>query len=259
MKKKTKKQPLVSIITCVLNNKEYIKDTILSVSKQDYPNIEYIIIDGGSTDGTLEIIEENKGRISKIISEPDRGLSDAMNKGITLAEGDIIGILHSDDVYSGNSVVTDIVKKLSQTGANLCWGDLIYTSRNNLQKPIRYWRSSPYKKGLFAKGWVPAHPTLFVKKKIYEKYGKYRNDFPMAADYEWFLKILEKNKVKSCYVPKVLVKMRIGGNSNKNIKNILRGNKEIYKAWKENNLKFPVFLFFRKIFIKIHQFLNVEK
>jgi len=229
-----KKEPLISIITTVLNNKETIEDAIKSVLNQTYPNIEYIIVDGGSTDGTIEVINKYRKNISKFISEKDRGVYDG--KGIRMATGEIIGILNSDDIYVRDNVIGEVVKAMEENNADCCWGDLVYVDAKNTDRIIRYWKSSEYKEGKFKTGWVPPHPTFFVRKWIYEKYGYFNINFPIAADYELMLRFLEKYKVKSCYIPQVMVKMRIGGQSNK-ILNILKGARECYKAWEINGLK----------------------
>ncbi len=244
----------VSIITTVFNNKETIEDTIKSVLSQRYPNIEYIVIDGGSTDGTVDIISKYKDRISKFVSEKDRGIYDGLNKGIKMAGGEIIGILHSDDVYADNKVIEKVVTEMTGRNLDVCWGDLVYVSRNNQEKVIRYWKSSEYKEGKFKRGWMPPHPTLFIKRYIYERYGRFNLDFPIAADYELILRFLEKCKVKSCYIPQTLVKMRIGGESNKNIKNIIKANIECYRAWKINGLKINPLKILLKPLLKIPQY-----
>lgn len=250
---------LVSIVTPVFNNKDYIEPSILSVAEQIYPKIEHIIIDGGSTDGTLEIVKKHQEKIAKIASEKDKGIYDAMNKGISLAKGEIIGILNSDDLYYNKGVVGKVIEKMTETNADICWGDLIYVYRDNPKKVIRYWQSSPYQKGLFKKGWIPPHPTVFVKKKIYEQYGKFDLNFPISGDYEWLLRVLTKKNIRTCYLPKILVKMRTGGDSGKSLINRIKGNIEIYRAWKKNNLKFSWLYFPRKIIFKrLPQFLKAN-
>jgi len=250
------KLPLVSIITTVFNGKETIDNTIKSVLIQSYQNIEYIVVDGCSTDGTIDIVEKYKDKIAKFISEGDRGVYDGMNKGIKMATGDIIGILNSDDVYASDKVIEIVVNTMEERNADVCWGDLVYVDKKNTDKIIRYWKSSEYKKGKFRKGWHPSHPTFFVKKWVYEKYGSFNLDFPIAADYEIMLRFLEKYKVQSCYIPQVLVKMRIGGQSNKSVKNIIKANIECYRAWKVNGLKINPLKIFLKPLSKIPQYFN---
>ena len=244
----------VSIITATYNSAKTIIDTILSVNSQDYKDIEHIIIDGKSKDNTLELIKNTPNRVVKIISEPDKGIYDAMTKGIALATGDIIGILNSDDFYTSSSVITDIVNTFQQGEYEGVYGNLEYVDENNTDKVIRYWKSKPYAKGLFKKGWHPAHPTFFVRKEVYDKYGKFNLKYKIGADYEIMLRFIEKNKIKVGYIPKTLVKMRLGGASNQSIKNIIKANKECYNAWKDNNLSISPFLFLTKPLSKIIQF-----
>jgi len=251
--------PLVSIITTVFNSKETIEDAIQSVLNQSYPNIEYIVVDGGSTDGTIEIINKYENKINKFVSEKDKGVYDGMNRGIKRATGDIIGILNSDDIYASNDVIERVVNEMAENNADCCWGDLVYVDAKNTDKVIRYWKSSEYKEGKFKKGWMPPHPTFFVKKWVYQKYGLFNLDFPISADYELMLRFLEKYKIRSCYIPQVLVKMRIGGQSNKSIKNIIKGNIECYRAWKINGLKANPLIFFFKPLSKVTQYFKRSK
>lgn len=245
----------VSIITVVWNNADTIKDAIESVLNQTYKNIEYIIVDGGSTDGTIEVIQSYGNKISKFISEKDEGIYDAMNKGIKLATGDIVGILNSDDFYKSNDVIETVVREFMSKDIDCLYGDLEYVDKNDTSKVIRYWKSNPYKEGLFQKGWHPPHPTFFVKREIYYKYGMFNTNFKIAADYELMLRFLEKYKIKSSYIPKVLVRMRLGGASNRNLINIIKANIECYKAWKVNNLSVnPISILIAKPFSKLLQY-----
>lgn len=246
--------PLISIITVVLNKKDTIEETIKSVLSQSYKNIEYVIIDGGSTDGTLKIIEKYKEKISEFISEKDKGVYDAMNKGIKLASGDIVGLLNADDFYASNGVIEKIVRVFEEKNVECVWGDLVYVDAKNTDKVIRYWKSSEYQEGKFKKGWMPPHPAFFVRKQVYEKYGNFNLDFPIAADYEIMLRFLEGFRVKSCHIPQVLVKMRVGGQSSKNLLNIIKANIECYRAWKINGLKVNFLRIFLKPLSKITQY-----
>jgi glycosyltransferase len=244
----------VSIITVVYNNKNTIKDAIESVLNQTYKNIEYIIIDGGSTDGTVDIIKSYGDKIDKFISEKDNGIYDAMNKGLKLATGDIVGILNSDDFYASNDVIERVVKEFIEKKVDSVYGDLVYVNAKNTDKIVRYWKSKPFKEGLFQKGWHPAHPTFFVKKEIYDKYGVFNLNFKIAADYELMLRFLEKHKISSSYIPEVFVKMRVGGESNQSIKNIIKANLESYKAWKENDLQISPIRMLAKPLSKVLQY-----
>jgi glycosyltransferase len=247
----------VSIITVVYNNKDTIKDAIESVLNQTYKNIEYIIIDGGSNDGTVEIIRSYGNKIDKFISEKDNGIYDAMNKGIKLATGDIVGILNSDDFYASNDIIEKVVNEFIEKKVDSVYGDLVYVDAKNTDKIVRYWKSKPFKEGLFKKGWHPAHPTFFVKKEIYDKYGIFNLDFKIAADYELMLRFLEKCKISSSYIPEIFVKMRVGGESNQSIKNIIKANIESYKAWKANDLKIHPFRMFAKPLSKVFQYFKL--
>lgn len=227
----------VSIITVVFNNKQTITDTINSVLSQTYSDLEYIIVDGNSTDGTLGIINTFKSEISKIISEPDKGIYDAMNKGLKLATGDIIGILNGDDIYHDNNVISNVVQAFESSSADAVYGDLDYVAFDDLSKVKRKWRTGVYKPNAFLWGWMPPHPSFFVKREMYKKYGSFRLDFKTAADYELMLRFIHLNKISISYLPKVLVKMREGGASNASFKARLNANKEDRRAWKVNGLK----------------------
>ena len=245
-----------SIITVTYNSATTIEATIKSVLGQSCPNVEYIIIDGGSTDGTLEVVDKYRSKISKVISEKDSGIYNAINKGIRLATGDIIGILNSDDLYASYDVLKKITEIMNKTGVDVCWGDLVCVGKNNPDRIKRYWRSSEYKEGKFRRGWMPPHPTFFVRREVYKKYGLFNTDFKIAADYELMLRFLEKNKVRSYYIPETLVKMRVGGKTGKsifNIFNIIRYKWEDYYAWKVNGLKINTTIIFWKSFSKIPQ------
>ena len=244
----------ISIITPTFNNKGTVADTIESVSAQTHRDIEHIIIDGGSSDGTLEIIEKHEKRIAKIVSEPDEGLYDAINKGIKLASGDVIGILNSDDFYADNKVVETVAGEMQMTGADVCWGDLVYVRPENKNSVMRCWKSSEYSQRKFRRGWMPPHPAFFVRKEVYGKYDVYNIEFQIAADYELMLRFLEKHKVSSCYIPKILVKMRAGGKSNRNIFQIFKANRECLRAWKINGFRVNIFIVLLKPFSKIFQY-----
>jgi glycosyltransferase involved in cell wall biosynthesis len=244
----------ISIITVSYNSQDTIEDTIKSVLGQSYEDIEYIIVDGKSSDNTLDIVDKYKDKTSKIISEPDKGIYHAMNKGIRLATGDIVGILNSDDLYENYEVISVVVKTIRDKEVDCCWADLVYVNRFDTDKIIRNWESSEFKKGLFKSGWMPPHPTFFVKRKVYEKYGLFDLDFSISADYELMLRFLKKYKIRSCYISEVLVKMREGGNSRPSFLNTIRANKECYRAQIKNGLKPNPFLIFKKPLSKLKQF-----
>lgn len=243
----------ISIITPSFNSEKTIEETIKSVLGQTYRDIEYIIIDGGSQDRTIEIINKYRDKISEIISEPDKGIFDGMNKGIKLATSEIIGILNSDDLYFDEFVIENVVQTFERNQIDCLWGDLVYF-KDKPNKFVRVWKAGNYKPGIFKTGWVPPHPTFFVKKWVYEKYGYFRLDFPVAADYELMFRFLEKYRIRGYYLPKFLVKMRAGGNANK-LKNLIKGNLECIRAWKINSFKMPPYTPLLRILRRLPQLL----
>ena len=244
----------VSIITPTLNSDRFIKDCIESVKYQSYLDIEHIIVDGGSIDSTLKIIKDYENSYNlKLIAGKDNGIYDALNKGIKSATGEIIGILHSDDLYPNNEVIEKIVSIFKLQKIDSCYGDLHYIKENDINKVIRYWKSGDYKRNKFKYGFMPPHPTFFVKKEIYEKYGLFDTYYKISGDYELMVRFLYKNFISCYYIPEVLVKMRIGGKSNKNLKHILIKMKEDYKVIKKYNLG-VIDTLLLKSFIKIPQF-----
>ena len=253
----------ISIITIVYNNKETVPDAINSVLSQDYDNIEYIVVDGASTDGTVEVIKDVVKRYpernTKFISEKDNGIYDAMNKGIRLATGDIIGILNSDDSYINNNVISTVVNEFMGKKVGAVFADLVYVRTNDLDKIVRYYSSANFHPGKMAYGWMPAHPTFFAKKKIYEQHGLYKTDYRIAADYELIARFLVKNKVSYSYIPQVLVKMRTGGTSTRNLKSNWILNKEILRACAENGIKTNIIKVLSKYPTKIFQLIKKQK
>ena len=244
----------VSIITVCFNSEKTIEDTIKSVVNQTYENIEYIVIDGGSTDKTIEIINKYKENISTLISEKDNGIYDAINKGIKLASGDIIANLNSDDFYIDNKVISDVVAAFNEAKTDLLYADLYYVDTKDTSKIIRYWKSKQYKEGLFLKGWMPPHPTFFVKKEVYQNYGMFNLEFKSAADYEIMLRFIHRYKASITYLPRVIVRMRVGGVSNASLKNRIKANREDKRAWEINGLKpHPLTLIFKPL-SKLGQF-----
>lgn len=226
----------VSIITVVYNNVSVIRDSIESVLAQSYHNIEYIVIDGASNDGTVEVVRSYGDRITHFISEPDKGIYDAMNKGLKLASGDVIGILNSDDFYVSNDIINMVVEAFEQNYVDSVFADLVYIKPDNIDKVMRYYDSSYFSPSKFAYGWMPAHPTFFVKREVYEKYGFFKIDYQIAADYELLVRFLGKYKISYFYINKPIVKMRIGGISTKGIKSNYILNREIIKACAENGI-----------------------
>jgi glycosyltransferase involved in cell wall biosynthesis len=243
----------VSIVTVVYNNHQTINCAIQSVLSQDYPDIEYIIIDGKSTDGTIEKIQNYKDHITHFVSEPDRGIYDAMNKGLKLATGEIIGILNSDDFYVSNDIISEIVNEFEEKKVDLIFGDIVFVKPENLDKITRYYSSNNFHPNKFAWGWMPGHPSCFLKRGIYEKYGYFKTDYKIAADYEIMTRFMSKYSISYGYIPKVFVKMRTGGVSSANFKSNWILNEEIVRACKENGIKTNMPKVLLKYFTKIFQ------
>lgn len=248
--------PKVSIITVCYNSEKTIEDTLQSVINQSYPDIEYIVIDGASTDSTLSIINKYKDKIATIVSEKDNGIYDAINKGINLATGDIIANLNSDDFYIDNNVIADVVTTFEKEKTDTLYADLYYVDAVDTNKIVRYWKSKPYKDGFFLRGWMPPHPTFFVKKEVYQQHGLFDLQFKSAADYEIMLRFIHRFKTSIAYLPRVIVKMRVGGVSNANLKNRIKANQEDRKAWEVNGLKPNAFTLIFKPLSKLLQFVR---
>lgn len=245
---------LISIVTASFNSRGTIRDTIESVLGQRHKDVEHIIVDGGSVDGTVGIAGEYQHSGLRIISEPDQGIFDAMNKGISLSSGDVIGTLNSDDFYADDSVLSRVADVFKDPGIDMCYGDLAYVSSADSSKLIRVWKSSPYYQGAFPNGWVPPHPTFFARKSVYERFGLFDISFPLAADFDLMLRFFYRHKLKSLYIPEILVKMRMGGASNKNLRNIIQQNKEIFLSGKKNGIHFGVKFFTFKLYDRFLQY-----
>lgn len=248
----------ISIITATYNSSTTLRDTIQSVLSQTYTDIEYILIDGGSQDSTLSIIQEYEplfqGRM-KWISEPDCGIYDAMNKGIRMATGDAVGILNSDDFYASPNVLSQIATVFEkEPWLEGLHTNLYYVNQSNPQKIIRHWISSEFKAGSFAKGWHPAHPTLYLRKEVYNKYGLFDLDFKLAADFELMLRLFEKHQIKTRYLNITTIRMRLGGATSKNFSNIKRGNIECIQAFKKNSIPVSKLYPFYRLIPKLLQF-----
>ncbi|TAL63220.1 MAG: glycosyltransferase [Bacteroidetes bacterium] len=244
----------ISIITVCYNSEATLEATICSVIEQDHADIEFIVVDGESTDKTTSIIEKYKKKITRHISEKDDGMYFAVNKGISLATGDAVGILNSDDVYADNRVISRVVKEFQLTKTDCIYGDLQYISRDKPEKVIRRWKSKSYHPTLFLKGWMPPHPTFFVKRSCYHEFGNFNTSFSISADYELMLRFLYKHKATASYIDKVLVKMRTGGISNVSLNSRITANREDRRAWKINGLKAGILTLLLKPLSKLRQF-----
>jgi glycosyltransferase involved in cell wall biosynthesis len=239
--------PLVTIITVVRNNVEFIRDTIESVLSQDYPNVEYVVIDGESTDGTVEIVKEYAQKISFILSEPDKGIYDALNKGIKKSKGSVIGILHSDDLFYDNHVISEMIHKMEEDKTELCFSDLIILDRNT-EKILRFYMSHYFKRWLFRIGWLPPHPTCFISRALFDEFGLYSTNYKIAGDFDFLVRIFFGKKIRWSYVNRVTVKMHIGGQSNSGWHSKRMCAKEINISLHENHVwSLPIFQVLRYI------------
>jgi glycosyltransferase len=247
----------ISIITSVYNNQETIAEAMDSVLSQTYTDIEYIIIDGGSTDDTVNIIKSYQNRIAVFISESDKGIYDGLNKGIKLATGDVIGFLHSDDLYENNTVIEKVAKAFMASEIDSVYGDLTYVNKSDPTKVIRYWKSGEFTLKKLGRGWMPPHPTFFVKRDIYQQRGQFDTSFKIAADYDLMLRFLGKYKISTDYIPNVLIKMRVGGESNKSLKNVIRKSTEDLQAMRNNNIGGFLSLIFKNL-SKVKQFIKKD-
>jgi glycosyltransferase involved in cell wall biosynthesis len=245
----------ISIITVVLNAESFIEHCIRSVISQSYSQVEYIIIDGGSTDSSLSIIRQFAGQIHIIRSEKDKGIYDAMNKGIALATGDVVGILNADDFFADEHVLAEVAAAFKNNDTDMVYGDLWFVDRVDSSRAVRKWISKPFDKVAMAWGWMPAHPTFYARRKMFNNYGFYNLKFNSSADYELMLRFMYLNKTKSFYLDRVLVKMRVGGMSNRSVYNRLRASFNDWKAMRRNGIPFAWLKIFIKPLRKINQYL----
>ena len=236
-----KKVPTVSIITVAKNCESTIEATINSINQQSYPSIEHIIIDGVSTDNTLNILTKQREKYSLLVSEPDKGIYDAMNKGLNLASGDIIGFLNADDIFADAEIINDVVNRIVGTGKDAVFGDLVYVRPSKPKRIVRYYDSSGFTRKWLAIGAMPAHPTLYLRRSIYERFGEYKTDYRIAADFEFIARIFGEDQTSYSYLPKVMVRMSTGGISTKNLKSNWVLNREMIRACSENNIPTNIF------------------
>lgn len=226
----------ITVVTAVYNAEDTIVSAIESVLNQSYSNVETIVIDGGSTDGTAEILEAYRDRVSLYISEPDNGIYDALNKGIKYATGDIVGFLHADDLYDSEEILSRVAEAFSVPEIDAVYGDLVYVNQSEPGKVIRYWQAGSYSRRKLKHGWMPPHPTFYVRRGVYDRVGGFDVSFRIAADYDCMLRIFTKQNIRCEYIPQTLIKMRTGGVSNRSLSNILLKSKEDYIALRKNNV-----------------------
>ena len=251
----------ISVITTTYNSALTLRDTIESILSQRFHHIEYIVVDGGSTDGTLDIIRQYEPRFAgrlRWVSEADNGLYDAMNKGFALATGDVIGILNSDDVLYDSQVLSSVAQAFHDHTVDCVFGDLLYVHPADLNKVVREWKGSPYQPGGFVKGWHPAHPTFYVRRKFFEQYGGFDLTLDISADFEMMLRYLAIHKLRSRYIPRYMVKMRMGGVSNGSLTNIIKGNRNIVRAFRKNGIQVSPFYIPRRLTGKVFTMIKLK-
>jgi glycosyltransferase involved in cell wall biosynthesis len=244
----------ISLITVCYNAESTIKQCIQSVISQNYGNLEYIIIDGGSTDNTIQVINQYKDYISIFVSEPDAGIYDGINKGIKMAGGDIVGALNADDFFADNTVLNIIADAFKTQDTGIIYGDLEYV--NSKGDIVRNWQSGQYSAGMFNRGWMPPHPTFYCKKELFYQFGFYSLEYGTAADYELMLRFMHLNLINAFYIKKVLINMKIGGISNKSFRNRVKGLLFDLKAMRNNGISLPFLTLIRKPLRKINQYFS---
>src|SRR5437016_9062734 len=236
----------ISIITVCYNSVATIEDTLQSIARQIHPDVEHIVVDGGSTDGTREIIDQYRRRIAKVVFEPDRGIYDAMNKGIVPASGDVIGFLNADDLYASKDVLSRVVGIMEREGLDALFGDVEFFRPKDPTRTVRRYRSTRFSPDQIALGWMPAHPALFLRRRVYERYGPFRTDYRIAGDFEYCARIFHSNTLVYRSLPETLVRMRTGGISTSGWRNTLLLNREVLRACRENGIDTNILKIFSK-------------
>jgi len=244
----------ITVVTAVYNGAETIEDTLRSVALQTHPDIEHIVVDGASTDATLAIVERYRNGIARLISEPDRGVYDAMNKGLSVATGEIVGFLNADDVFATPTVLSRIAETLAPADIDASYANLDYVSQTDPTRIVRRWRSTSYRPGLFERGWMPAHPTFYAKRHVYDAFGGFDLSFKLQADFELTMRLMRVHDIRTTFVPEVWIKMRTGGMSNNSVRNVVRGNMEAYQACRKHCLQVPPWFMLTKVASRLSQF-----
>jgi glycosyltransferase involved in cell wall biosynthesis len=246
----------ISVITVARNAAATIGEAVASVARQRHPEIEHIVIDGASTDDTVAIARRSSDRIACIVSEPDSGIYDAMNRGLALATGDIVGLLNADDLYAHDDVLTRVAAAMgAHPEADGCYADIVYVDRAAPGRVVRHWRSCAYRRGLFARGWVPPHPTVYLRRTAYALIGGFDLRYRLAADFELLLRAFEVHRLRTLYVPEVWVRMRLGGATNQSAGNIANGNREIADALRRHHVGWPPFTLACRLLRRVPQYL----
>lgn len=226
----------ISVITAVFNKADTLGEALRSVRSQTWPHVEHIVIDAGSTDGSLAVIDAHRDSLAHVVSEPDQGLYDGLNKGIRRATGDVVGFMHADDAFASPYALERVAAAFSDPSVGAVYGDLVYVNKDDVSRIVRYWRAGGYRREQLAHGWMPPHPTFYVRREVYEALGGFDTSYRIAADYENMLRILWRGGVQAAYVPEVLVRMRSGGMSNKSLPNLVQKSYEDFSAMRQNGI-----------------------
>jgi glycosyltransferase involved in cell wall biosynthesis len=247
----------ISVVTAVRNARSTIEACLESLSGQTYPHRQHVVVDGLSTDGTAELIRKHSSMIDVLVSERDTGIYNALNKGIARCKGDVVGFLHADDTYAHECVLAKVAEAFRDPEIDVVYGDLLYVRKANLGRTIRHWKAGRFERGKLARGWMPPHPTMYVRREIYVSLGAFDESYRIAADYDCILRIFANPRLRATYLPEVLVKMRLGGASNSSLKNVLRKSAEDYRALRRNRVGGLVALLCKNL-RKLHQFVDVS-
>ncbi len=236
IQKRTDPDMKISVVTAVYNRVATVGEAMASVQAQAHSDLEHIVQDGGSTDGTLDEVARLSDHTTRLVSERDNGIYDAINRGISRATGDVIGLMHSDDAFAHDEVLAQVAERFADPAIMGVYGDLQYVAADNPDRVVRHWKSGEYRPDLLARGWMPPHPTLYLRRQIFDQYGLYDTSFSIAADYDAMLRYLTQGHIKLAYIPQVLVKMRLGGESNRSLERIARKSREDYRAIRKNGV-----------------------
>lgn len=246
----------ISIITVCFNAEAHIDETLRSVVMQDHRDIEHIVVDGGSTDGTMSKVERYREVLAHVVSERDKGVYDAMNKGLRLATGEVVAFVNAGDMIARRDVLSAMVKEFERNDADVIYGDALMVDPEDITKVKRFWKGGDYDRENFRKGWMPPHLGTYIRRSAYQRFGHFREDLKVSADYELMFRFLYKHRLRARYVPKVLVRFRLGGVSNRSLAHVWRANLEVFKAWKLNGEQVSPLIVVRKPISKLWQYLK---